>query len=310
MYRYRAFNLEVESEIAFPELLPTPNDQDKKSTHSNVEITFGKVSPEGLDNPLKQTVGYQAKPGEFWLNVPKVARYHVTQGNQITIEPENGSDEDSVRVFLLGSCFGALLMQRGLFLLHGNAIQIGKQAITFVGRSGAGKSTTSAIFKNRGYKILADDVCAINEKGEVIPSFPQVKLWADAAKKMAIETDGLRKIRPQVEKFALPLNLEQEYQGNTLPLSVVYVLGTHNEDKIEIKPVSGAEKFNPLRFQTYRLPYIEGFDQAKRHKLQCIKLASQVDLARVTRPNHKYTFKEIAELIETDLTSRGIDLHG
>ena len=70
---------------------------------------------------------------------------------------------------------------------------------------GSGKSTLSGAFFNRGYSILADDICAINNEGSVLPSFPQIKLWADVAKKLIINTQTLKKIRPNVDKFALPL---------------------------------------------------------------------------------------------------------
>ena len=43
----------------------------------------------------------------------------------------------------------------------------------------------AASLAKRGYSILADDVCAINADGEILPSFPQIKLWADAAKQLS-----------------------------------------------------------------------------------------------------------------------------
>ena len=72
-----------------------------------------------------------------------------------TAEGSLGSD---IRVFLLGSCLGALLHQRGVLALHASAIETDQGAVLFMGDSGMGKSTTLQAFIKRGYKMLADDI--------------------------------------------------------------------------------------------------------------------------------------------------------
>lgn len=292
MHNYQAFQLSILSELAFPELLAM------ESVNPDVTIRFGLVSPWGVDAPLNKGVTFQAKEGMFWLNVPNVARFLVTDGKLITIDPVANSDEDSIRVFLLGSCLGALLMQRGLFLLHGNAIQINQHAISFVGLSGSGKSTLSAIFLKRGYSILADDVCAINAQNEVLPSFPQIKLWADAAHQLLIETGTFRKIRPNIEKYAVPIHAN--FYHKPLLLKGVYILKAHNKEEINIEPLNGVEKFQLLQSQAYRRAYVSGLSLERRHKLTCGQLASRINLARLTRPNSGYCFDVLADHLESD----------
>ena len=196
MYHYHAFNLNIQSDLYFPELLEQP---EYTPADADLRIQFGDVSPSGLEHPLMMQPFCQANAEALWLHVPGVAHFLITQGSQITLHPSPGVDEDSIRVFLLGSCMGALLMQRDLFLLHGNAVKVGRHCISFVGHSGAGKSTLSGAFFKRGYSILADDVCAVSAAGDVLPSFPQIKLWCDAAHQLNIETQSLRNIRPGIE---------------------------------------------------------------------------------------------------------------
>lgn len=226
-YYYRAFGLNIASELELPELLPY------QSTPFIPEVTiqWSRVQQEGLDNSLVTFPYYQAKQNALWLNIVDVGRFLITDGQLISIDPEENADLASIRLFLLGSCMGALLMQRDLFLLHGNAIRVDDFCVSFIGDSGAGKSTLSGAFYKRGYSILADDVCAINQDLSVIPSFPQIKLWQDAAEKLNINTTHLRKIRPNVNKFALPLC--NQFQGEPLPIRVIYCLnpGTHFEKK-------------------------------------------------------------------------------
>src|SRR5258708_39789946 len=79
---------------------------------------------------------------------------------------------------------GAIFHQRGLLPLHANAIEVGGQAVAFVGPSGAGKSTLAAYFRDRGYRVLCDDVWVVSfgSDGEPLawPGVPRVKLWGDA----------------------------------------------------------------------------------------------------------------------------------
>lgn len=299
-FHYKLFEFKLFSELYCPELLPL----DFQPDETELSIRFGKVSTEGLIKPRRKALGFQAKKDEFWMNVPNIARYLVTKGREIVIDPVHGADEASIRVFLLGSCLGALLMQRDFFILHGNALKIGSCAISMMGLSGAGKSTLSASFVKRGYSVLADDVCALNTKGEVLPSFPQIKLWADAAKQLAIETTMLRKIRPQIEKYAVPL--EANFYPHPLPLKLVYILNSHNKDAIEMKNIVGFEKYQLLHFQSYRLPYVKGLEQEQGHKTHCSRLAGRVALAKITRPSAGNSLEKLTDFIESDLSHRGL----
>ena len=301
MYSYYAFALHIHSELAFPELLTSSN-----ACPSDLTITWGEVSSTGIDSD-HQSKGlfFQATQSTLWLHVPKVARFLVTNGNQIIIDPIEGADEDSIRVFLLGSCMGALLMQRNLFLLHGNAIKIGDHCISFVGHSGAGKSTLSGAFFKRDYSILADDVCAISPQGQVIPSFPQIKLWFDAAKHLNIDTQALRKIRPHIEKFAVPL--AHQYHADALPLKMVYVLQANNKDTFKFTAISGMQKLQPLRVNTYRRNYLRGLEKETSHFKQCAQIACQINVVKIERPNDGFKLDELVSLIQQDLMAR--ELH-
>lgn len=300
MYDYFAFSLNIRSEMAFPELLHCA-----VSTAPDLNITFGEVSAQGLDS-LNQSKGlfYQATESELWLHVPNIARFLIRHGNQIIIDPVAGVDEDSIRVFVLGSCMGSLLMQRDLFLLHGNAIKVGQHCISFVGQSGAGKSTLSGAFFKRGYSILADDVCAVSASGHVMPSFPQIKLWCDAAKKLNIDTHALRRIRPKIEKFAVPLALQ--FQRDALPLKMVYVLHAHNKDEFHFSTMTGMQKLPPLQANTYRKNYLSGLGKERGHFKRCAQLAGKIGLVRINRPNDGFKLDELVDLIEQDLTTRGL----
>lgn len=293
-YDYYAYALTIRAELPFPELLPCTH----PFVSPDVTVEWGEVAPTGLPQPVVKKLTFQADTHDFWLFVPGVARFLVRSGRQIIIDPIPGSDEDSIRVFLLGSCLGALLMQRGLLLLHGNVIQVGEKAVVFAGVSGAGKSTLAGTFYQRGYTILADDICAVTENGFIIPGYPQLKLWQDTATQLSIDTDTLRKIRPCINKYAFPL--KNRFCTRPLALHGIYILNMHNQPHIHLEHLTGAAKLMPLRSQAYRPLFQQGIHREPQLQLRYAKLAHQLMLARVTRPNQGYTFNEIADRIESD----------
>lgn len=302
MNYYHAFNLLICSELPFPELLPSANLPPSTSNSHCITIKFGKVSHHGLNASISEGIYYQTTEHETWLNINKVARFLISNGTQITIDPIQDIDQDSLRLYILGSCMGALLMQRNLLILHGNAVKIDDYCVSFVGDSGAGKSTLSGAFFKRGYSILADDVCAINAECFVLPSFPQIKLWLDAANYLNIETQSLRRIRPQIEKFAVPL--DQQFHQDMLRLNIIYSLHTHDKDEFKFETISGGEKLQSLQINSYRRAYLIGLKKREDQFLHCSKLAKQVNVVKITRPGHGFKLNELVDLIEKDLLNR------
>jgi len=301
MYSYQAFQLTIQSQLLCPELHSLNH---AHLSPVDVTINWGYVDPNGLSDPLKKGLFFQVKQDFFWLHVPNIAYFLVTQGRHIIINKMPGVDEDSLRVFVLGSCFGALLMQRNFLLLHGSAVKIGQYAVSFLGFSGVGKSTLSGILLKRGYTILADDICAVDAHDRILPGFPQIKLWADAAKQLAINTHSLRKIRPNIEKYAIPLR--EHFYPEPLSLKLIYILSVHNKNDVVINPLNGVDKFQSLRHQLYRSHYVKGLSQERAYRLRCGQLAHHIALARIKRPQSGYQFEKLADHIESNIASKGL----
>jgi hypothetical protein len=265
----------------------------------DVTIRLGGVDQNGLPGGKQLGPFLWVTEESLWLQVPEVARFLVSNGNRITIDPAPGIDEDSLRVFLLGSALGALLFQRGYLVLHGNAVRIGDQCLVCVGHSGAGKSTLAAGFLQRGYEILADDVIPVDEHGRALPGFPRIKLWQDTADRLGIETGGLRRIRPEMEKFNYPLH--DRFTDQPLPIRWVYILGSHHQSEIRFEKIRGLERFTPLRNNTYRVRFMEGMPLKTQHLQRCGQLAGRIHLTRVTRPDHGFELDNLIERILADI---------
>ena len=111
----------------------------------------------------------------------EAGRYAVRGGCEIFYDPAEGASARNVRLYLLGSAFGALLHQRGILPLHANAVALDGQVHAFLGHPGAGKATLAAAFHDRGYRLLSDDVCAVRldaqDRPWVEPGMPRLRLW-------------------------------------------------------------------------------------------------------------------------------------
>lgn len=295
--RHTAYNLSIESELSLPELLPEP----EAANSPAVQIRLAAVRPDGLPDGQQLGPFLWVSQTDLWLQVPHVARFLVQGGHTILIDPEPGIDEDSLRVFLLGSALGALLFQRGHLVLHGNAIRVGDQCMVCVGHSGVGKSTLAAGFLQRGHQILADDVVAVNTQCCALPGFPRIKLWQDVADKMSIDTSALRRIRPNTQKFNYPLG--QQFGGEPTPIRWVYILASDHIDATTLEPIRGLQRFQPLHNNTYRVRFLEGMALKPEHLKLCGQLASQIRLARVTRPNSNFELDGLIDHLLADMTA-------
>ena len=295
---YSAYHLTFDSEVPFPELIP----RDDESTHPLVRVRFGGV-PEALENPTGQGVLYQATADQFLLKLDGVARYLVQNGDEIIIQPAPDALESDIRVFLLGSCFGALLHQRGMLVLHASAVHTDQGAVLFTGPSGVGKSTLLGELLNRGYSMIVDDVCAVvlDEAGEpvVLPAYPRTRLWADAARKLAVATEGLDRTRPTLEKFER--QIPEQFWNQPTPLRHIYGLTTSNKDELALHPLPRIQTFSAVLHNTYRHVFLDGLEMRQPHFKLVSAVATRVGVTRAVRPSGGFKLAELADLIEGDL---------
>jgi hypothetical protein len=272
---YRLFGLNVRSRIALTGLSSAVD-----PGAADVEVVFGAVPP-GEYPP-----GYSATSDGTLLTIPKVGRYLIREGREIVIEPAAGASERNLRVFLLGSAVGALLHQRGLLPLHANAIDLGGRAVAFSGHSGAGKSTIAAWFHDRGYPILADDVCVIgfDEAGQAIayPGIPRLRLWREALEASGRDAGAFDRSFDDMEKYDVPTIGESKLEP--LPLTAIYLLRKAEEgDDGSIERLTGVDAVETLVANTYRGGYLRTIGRTREHLAACLKVVRAVPVFRATR---------------------------
>ncbi len=297
IHRYKAYQLNIHAEFPISEF-PAGDE----TCPPDVVIRQGSV-PAALENVTGKGVLYQATANKFLLNMSDLARYLVQDGNEIIVEPAPDSLESDVRVFLLGSCIGALLHQRGILVLHAGAIYTDRGAVLFCGPSGIGKSTLLGELLRRGYKMMVDDVCGVvlDPAGypQVLPGYPRTRLWTDSARKLEQDINEMVRTRPNLEKYER--QAPQQYWDKPAPLHRIYLLTSSNQDELHLTPAPPIQTFGIVLHHTYRQQFLDGLEMRAPHFSLVSAVAKHSGVTRVTRPSYPFRLTELADLIEQDL---------
>ena len=270
--RYSLFGFEVESDLALPELF-----EGSRDGAADINIELGSTGDDGESEPGLHQAGEAAL-----LVVDKVARYLVSDGSRIVIEPADGASGRNVRLFLLGSVFGLLLHQRRMLPLHANSVEIDGSIVAFMGESGAGKSTLAAWFNDRGFPLIADDVTVVDFAGGspiVQPGLPRLRLWQSV-----IEATGR-----DPSAYSLSVEGEPGYDKRDVLLPPTKVanqpcrLGALIElgrTGTLIEPLRGVSAAEAIMSHTYRGNYVKAVQGTREHWQTCMRLVQAVPVCR------------------------------
>ncbi|MCL6571515.1 MAG: aldolase [Bacillus sp. (in: Bacteria)] len=291
---YKAFGLQVISEIHLPEL---PQMIEPKNLN-DVEITIGDLTLEWA-KLVTQNEDIIVKENVVMFQIPSTAIFSIQEGNKIIVSPLAGFSEDAARLYLLGTCMGAILIQRKILPLHGSAIVINGKSYGFVGESGAGKSTLASAFINSGYHLLTDDVIAISLSKDgipvVTPSYPQQKLWQESLNEFGMEIHQYRPLLERETKYAVPV--ASHFTAESIPLAGIFELVKTKNEEIEIHPIQGLERFRTLFSHTYRNFMIAPAGLMEWHFTTSASFVNKIELFQLCRPVSRFTAHELSALI-------------
>ncbi len=239
-----------------------------------------------LADPIFGKHRWSANGKELTLQIENVASYKIQNGAEVYVCPNPISDPDSIQLFLNGSVLGAVLHQRGIMPFHGSSFIFKDRGVLICGNSGVGKSSVVAAFCQDEGRLINDDItpiCFDNERIMMVPLSTKVKLWDDAISLLQLDKNGLKKIRPSLNKYYVSGFTRQEEKQPLL--HTLIVLRTHNQNNFEIKRPKGIERFNCLRNNIYRKIYLKGMPQTeKKYFEQLLTAANLLDVVVVFRP--------------------------
>ena len=285
---YYVYGLNIKSEIEIDEF----QKRDIILEDKIVNIKNGIMSNEIKDDILKG-IHIKLSKDKIWFHIDNIATYCITNGNNIEIEVCGNADMQLMKVYVLCSCLGFIMLQRDMVAIHGGVIEMDNKAVIFTGDRGAGKSTLTTALREKGYKFISDDVASIkiDKVPFVMPGFPYQKLCESAMNNFGYDKEV---------KYIVPAKDQFVYEEKELTAIVKLTVG--DVDEVTIEELTGSEKLNNIIENIYRgeyLKYLGGMNP--QYFKKCIDIAKNIRFFKITRPANKFTVDEQIELIEREL---------
>ncbi len=238
--------------------------------------------------------------GQFLYNKTGVTRALVQHDSQVLLQRVPFVHDDEVRYTFLTIVMSALLLQRGILPMHASAIHTPQGSLLFMGRSGAGKSTLAAEMIRRGYPMQADDITPIRMEGSqpvVVPGFPQLKLSLDAAAHVQQDVQGIPQVRPREQKLSVLKHVA--FHRTPSPLRAIIQLEPDEVDRVDMRPLTGLEKFNALLEYTFNQSFLDGMQRRADHFQQMTAVGNATDIYTIRRPRQGFHLQALADHIES-----------
>ena len=211
-------------------------------------------------------------------------------GSRIAIETSFES-EQGLAYILLGLPMAAALFFRGAVALHASAVVLDGRALLVAGRSGSGKSTTTAAALAAGAALLSDDLCTLTSTPSgwmVEPGYPWLRLSPDTGRLLGLATDELPRIfgpgnlddKRWVDSRSLPAG----FHPRAAPLAGICVLARPRRKEAEpslraLTPAEGCAVLQPHGFGWKALEQPLAASLAT-----CARIATRVPVYRVSLP--------------------------
>ncbi len=329
-FYYHLYGLNVESDLALPDLrsrtAPRNHDSSVKLflrdalTHWPIEtsadestLIFCSARNGSVNNPNLRIEYFDAARRYRFLYGDGIAFALDRDGRNIWgIWPSQMSLED-LMVYLLGSVFAFVLRLRGFTVLHASAAVIRGNAVAFVGKGGAGKSTIVGALARGGYPILSDDAVVLEEASEefgIRPAYPHVRLWPDSAFILFGAKDALPKLVPSSEWWdKCFLDLDQpgfRFQTELAPIRRIFFLEPYSlEVQVarvdEIRPVDAFARLTANTWANYALT-----TKMRAKEFHAMgQLVQRVLIKRLTLGNSLDWIADLGPFLEQDLAPGG-----
>lgn len=184
-------------------------------------------------------------PSGYLLRFPDLADFEVAEeGASISCFPAPGVDDATPQHLFQSQVLPVLLGNRGRYVFHGGAVEIGEAAVVFLGQSGRGKSTLVASFASSGHRLLVDDGLMLEpcEDGfQVAPGHPSVRLWSDSEKILSKSDVERAAALHFTTKTRFLAGSGLAYCDQPRPLRVAYFLGDGSAQETVFRKLTKAE---------------------------------------------------------------------
>lgn len=291
---------------------PGSNPAASDRSHSDVRIVFSASAARTFDSDQwqirhrDQDLAVEDIAAGDWIRISYqdgatfLLRKDGSEIRTSWISPLTPQDVES---YLFGPISGLLLYLRGVTCLHASAIACSGKALAFLGAAEAGKSTLAATYARKGYRVLTDDILALDRNATGIaarPGVPRIGLWPQAVKHLWGDEDALPRQVPTWDKRQFDLTSWGLFQDSALPVGAIYLLADREPNAAHrIELLTGTDAVLVLIANKYVTRYSER-EQEKCDFVLLSELAASVPIRRLTRSDALSDLDATCEAILAD----------
>lgn len=292
-YNYKVFNLYCTSAIPLPSFIVN-----EEIVIPDFEVLLGSVGPDFKTEPTVKKPFTQFNEKEFFYQMPDIARYFVSDGNKVVIEPLC-EDWDSILLFFYSNCIAAILFQRDQIPFHVSGVLDKKGGLwLFAAPSRTGKSTTALKLKEKGYTYFTDDTALITIENEVcvaIASYPVLRAWENTMNNQKVfDLSEGKQLRAEINKFGIAFH--DDFVPSSQKVKGIIFLEMHG-DTIQIERLKPALGMQNLGNNIYRSTWVQGMNKQLLQFKTVSAISQKVPFWKATRPKDKPSFDSFADAI-------------
>jgi hypothetical protein len=263
-YHHRAFGLDIASALALAPYFVQVRDEPGGEPDLRVEV--GPSSPHTADS--------------LDLEWPGLVRLHVQGGRRLWVEDIGGVGARGLAEMVCGPGIALALSQRGWFVLHGSACEVGGRLVAVCGHSGAGKSTMAAMFAAAGARAFADDIVPLMvEHASVVGVAGPTLAKLGPVPREA--TPFLREVGPEaIGAKTLCAWRHAAAPGDRAGLAAVFVL--EDAEVVDLTPLRGQEAVRELLRHSFCLT-TAGVRRQAGQLQAAVAVAAAVPVIRLAR---------------------------
>ena len=278
MHYFWAFGFLIQSDTPISQLTDV-DDQGRKP-----DIVIQKADLDSFHAALTPGITCLFSSQSHYFETYGSGRYLVEKGSIIRYQNTDNATTEQLSAYLMGPCMGTALHQRGINPLHCSCVADDRRAIIICGDSGAGKSTLASEFMKNGWKLLTDDVAAVETVDQipiVHPSYPSQKLWQDSLEEYKHDSGKIHSLYGRPDGMKYGVDVSDYFLKDPRPLSLIIWL-VPGEEPCALRPVTGMEKIHLLVTNTYNAIMVMPEERQNLFR-RCVELASKVPMVHLNR---------------------------
>lgn len=257
---------------------------------------------------MNYSIGTYQGQAATLIHFKQVGHFLIIAGKEIRFNRQADDHLGDFHSYLCSMAMVAILYQRGDMVLHASAVATPVGGLLFFGESGAGKTTTTAGFAQRGYHILTEDVTVVRLQDGVpyvLPGIPYLKLEHFTTQLIGFDWEAMPPLFSDNPKRAHLL--DANYQRQAVPLRHIYQLSKdkNSSDLVFNTAIAYEERLGIVADNIHYKRFFMGYPLDEIYSELAIFLIENVPMTQVRRPAQQNTLQIWLDRLEAAFVEVG-----